>query len=131
MSRSYLFVFGCVLVFLSGCAALDSAVGLNPDGSVDPSGGPVGSASNLLGAFIPWAGAGLGAIGTLYSQFRRKKYSDALKSVIGGVDAVRQLRSDTGEIKLTDAKLVEILKGIQQGAKTDKTVAKIIEKGKK
>ena len=83
------------LGFLCGCAALDSAVGLNPDGSVDPSGGPLGSGAGLLGSFIPWAGAALGAVGTLYSQVRRKKYSDALKSTITGISAVRKLRSET------------------------------------
>jgi hypothetical protein len=131
MVKGNLFILGGVLLLLSGCAALDTLTGVNPDGTTDPSGGPVGSASNLLGSIIPWAGAGLGAIGTLYSQFRRKKYSDALKSVIGGVDAVRRLRSDSGEIKLTDEKFVAILKGIQESKKTDKTIKQIIEKGKK
>ena len=116
------------LGFLCGCAALDSAVGLNPDGSVDPSGGPLGSGAGLLGSFIPWAGAALGAVGTLYSQVRRKKYSDALKSTITGISAVRALRSESGEIRLTDERLVEILREIQAGAKTEKMVKKVIKK---
>jgi hypothetical protein len=124
------FALAGALFVLAGCAALDSAVGLNPDGSVDPSGGPLGTGANLLGSFIPWAGAALGAAGTLYSQIRRKKYANALKSVIGGVSAVRRLRSDAGQINITDEKFIEILKGIQESAKTDKLIKRVIAKEK-
>ena len=119
------------LLLLSGCATLDALTGISPDGSVDSSGGPVGTGASLLGSFIPWAGAALGAAGTLYSQIRRKKYANALKSVIGGVDAVRSLRSETGEIRLTDKRLVEILKEIQSADKTEKIVSRIIKSNKK
>ena len=124
-----LFALAGALIVLAGCAALDQAVGIQNDGSVDRSGGPLGTGANLLGSFIPWAGAALGAAGTLYSQIRRKKYASALNSTIAGISAVRQLRSDTGEIRLTDEKLVEILKGIQASAKTDKLISKVIKKG--
>jgi len=125
------FGVGGAFLFLCGCAALDSAVGIRPDGSVEPGGGAVGAGSSLLGSFIPWAGAALGAAGTLYSQIRRKKYANALQSVIGGVDAVRSLRSETGEIRLTDKRLVEILKEIQSADKTEKIVSRIIKSNKK
>ena len=123
-----LFALAGALLLLTGCASLDALTGIK-DGSVDPSGGPIGSGAGLLGSIIPWAGAALGAAGTLYSQIRRKKYADALRSTIDGVSAVRQLRSDTGEIRLTDEKFVEILKGIQASAKTDKLISKVIKKG--
>jgi hypothetical protein len=122
------FILSGILLFLCGCATLDALTGINPDGSVKPGGGAVGSGANLLGSFIPWAGAALGAVGTLYSQVRRKKYADALKSTISGISAVRQLRSETGEIKLTDARLVEILREIQGKNKTDKLIKRVIEK---
>ena len=125
------FILGSVLLFLCGCAALDTLTGINPDGSVDPSGGPLGSGAGLLGNFVPWAGAALGAIGTLYSQVRRKKYSDALKSTINGVSALRALRSETGEINLTDERLVKILRDIQSADKTDKLISRVIEKNAK
>ena len=122
------FILGSVLLFLCGCAALDSAVGIRPDGSVDPSGGPLGSGANLLGSFIPWAGAALGAVGTLYSQIRRKKYADALGSTINGISAVRRLRSESGDIKLTDEGLVKILREIQDADKTKKLISKVVKK---
>ena len=123
-----LFILSSILLFLCGCASLDALTGINPDGSIDPSGGPLGSGAGLLGSFIPWAGAALGAVGTLYSQVRRKKYSDALKSTITGISAVRALRNESGEIRLTDERLVEILREIQAGAKTEKMVKKVIKK---
>lgn len=126
MRRFFVVVGG--LGFLCGCAALDSAVGLNPDGSVQPGGGIVGSSSSLLGSFIPWAGAALGAVGTLYSQIRRKKYADALGSTINGISAVRRLRSESGEIKLTDEGLVKILREIQDADKTKKLISKVVKK---
>jgi|TARA_Y100000310_G_C20627612_1_gene786823 hypothetical protein len=125
--RKFFIVVGG-LGFLCGCAALDSAVGIRPDGSVDPSGGPLGSGANLLGSFIPWAGAALGAVGTLYSQIRRKKYSDALKSTVNGVSALRSLRSENGTINLTDEKLVKILRDIQEADKTNKLISRVIKK---
>ena len=126
MRRFFVVVGG--LGFLCGCAALDSTVGLNPDGSVDPSGGPLGSGAGLLGSFIPWAGAALGAVGTLYSQIRRKKYADALGSTINGISAVRRLRSESGEIKRTDEGLVKILREIQDADKTKKLISKVVKK---
>ena len=129
MRRFFVVVGG--LGFLCGCAALDSAVGLNPDGSVEPGGGAVGAGSSLLGSFIPWAGAALGAIGTLYSQIRRKKYANALSSTVTGISAVRKLRSETGEIKLTDDRLVQILRDIQNAEKTKAIVDKVILKSSK
>ena len=125
------FILSGVLLLVSiaaGCATLDALTGINPDGSVEPGGGAVGAGSSLLGSIIPWAGAALGAAGTLYSQVRRKKYADALRSTIDGVSAVRQLRSDTGEIRLTDERLVKILQDIQANAKTDKLISRVIEK---
>ena len=126
MRRFFVVVGG--LGFLCGCAALDSAVGLNPDGSVEPGGGAVGAGSSLLGSFIPWAGAALGAIGTLYSQIRRKKYANALSSTVTGISAVRKLRSENGTINLTDEKLVQILRDIQEADKTKKLISKVVKK---
>ena len=125
------FILSGVLLFLSGiagCASLDALTGINPDGSVDTSGGPLGSGAGLLGSFIPWAGAALGAVGTLYSQVRRKKYSDALKSTINGVSALRALRAENGTINLTDEKLVQILRDIQEADKTKKLISKVVKK---
>jgi hypothetical protein len=126
MRRFFVVVGG--LGFLCGCAALDSAVGLNPDGSVEPGGGAVGAGSSLLGTFVPWAGAALGAIGTLYSQIRRKKYANALSSTINGISAVRALRAENGTINLTDEKLVQILRDIQEADKTKKLISKVVKK---
>ena len=124
LSGLFLLVSGIV----AGCASLDALTGINPDGSVDPSGGPLGSGAGLLGSFIPWAGAALGAVGTLYSQVRRKKYSDALKSTINGVSALRALRAENGTINLTDEKLVQILRDIQEADKTKKLISEVVKK---
>ena len=126
MRRFFVVVGG--LGFLCGCAALDSAVGLNPDGSVEPGGGAVGAGSSLLGSFIPWAGAALGAIGTLYSQIRRKKYANALSSTVTGISALRALRAENGTINLTDEKLVQILRDIQEADKTKNLISKVVKK---
>ena len=128
------FILSGVLLLVSiaaGCATLDALTGVNPDGSVEPGGGAVGAGSSLLGSFIPWAGAALGAIGTLYSQIRRKKYANALSSTVTGISAVRKLRSETGEIKLTDDRLVQILRDIQNAEKTKAIVDKVILKSSK
>ena len=125
------FILSGVLLLVSiaaGCATLDALTGVNPDGSVEPGGGAVGAGSSLLGSIIPWAGAALGAVGTLYSQVRRKKYSDALKSTINGVSALRALRSENGTINLTDEKLVQILRDIQEADKTKKLISKVVKK---
>ena len=125
------FILSGVLLLVSiaaGCATLDALTGVNPDGSVEPGGGAVGAGSSLLGTFVPWAGAALGAIGTLYSQVRRKKYADALKSTVTGISAVRNLRNETGQISLTDERLVQILKDIQNTDKTEKLIKKVVEK---
>ena len=124
------FILSGVLLLVSiitGCAALDAAL-LDPETGEYSPGSPVGLGGSLLGSFIPWAGAALGAVGTLYSQVRRKKYADALKSTITGISAVRKLRSETGEIKLTDDRLVENLREIQGKHKTEKLVQKVIKK---
>jgi len=126
------FILGSVLLLLSiiaGCSALDAAL-LNPETGEYSPGSPVGLGGSLLGSFIPWAGAALGAVGTLYSQVRRKKYANALKSVIGGVSAVRALRSEAGQINITDEKFIEILKGIQESHKTEKLVKRFVDKTK-
>ena len=125
-----LFALAGALIVLAGCAALDQAVGIQNDGSVEPGGGAVGAGSSLLGSFIPWAGAALGAAGTLYSQIRRKKYANCLKSTISSISAIRDLRSETGEINLTDERLVKILQDIQSADKTDKLIKRVIAKTK-
>jgi len=125
------FILSGVLLLVSiaaGCATLDALTGVNPDGSVEPGGGAVGAGSSLLGSIIPWAGAALGAVGTLYSQVRRKKYSDALKSTINGVSALRALRAENGTINLTDEKLVQILRDIQEADKTKKLISEVVKK---
>ena len=112
---------------ITGCAALDAAL-LDPETGEYSPGSPVGLGGSLLGSFIPWAGAALGAVGTLYSQVRRKKYSDALKSTINGVSALRALRAENGTINLTDEKLVQILRDIQEADKTKKLISKVVKK---
>jgi len=131
MARYFILCSVLLLVsIIAGCSALDAALLNSETGEYSP-GSPVGLGGSLLGSFIPWAGAALGAVGTLYSQVRRKKYANALKSVIGGVSAVRALRSETGEINLTDERLVKILRDVQEADKTEKLIKRVIEKNAK
>ena len=124
------FILSGVLLLVSiitGCAALDAAL-LDPETGEYSPGSPVGLGGSLLGSFIPWAGAALGAIGTLYSQIRRKKYANALSSTVTGISAVRALRAENGTINLTDEKLVQILRDIQEADKTKKLISKVVKK---
>tara|TARA_R100000789_G_scaffold13036_1_gene16744 strand:+ start:312 stop:749 length:438 start_codon:yes stop_codon:yes gene_type:complete len=124
-----LFVGGLAAIFGASCSTLDSLVGIDPaSGTADPGGGIIGTGSSILSGIVPWAGAGLGAIATIYSQLRRKKYADCLRSTLSGIDSIRSLRSESGEIRLSDDRLVQILREIQAGAKTEKLVQKVLEK---
>ncbi len=125
-----LFLGGLAAIFGASCSTLDSLVGIDPaSGTADPGGGIIGTGSSILSGIVPWAGAGLGAIATIYSQLRRRKYSNALRSLCSGVGKLRSLpTSPDGKISISEKQIVEILREVQESAKTQELIAKVLKK---
>lgn len=95
--RFWAFLILCAGVgLLTGCAALDWAFGLDEDGNAPegsrPGGpeSPAGSAGGLLNMVVPWASAGIGVLGGLYANIRKKQYHKALASTARGVNVFRE-----------------------------------------
>lgn len=71
-------LFVCSLFLsLTGCAFLDSAFGVNPDGTVRPEGGILGTVGSLVNFWIPGATAAVGAGTTLYAALRSRNWKKA------------------------------------------------------
>lgn len=103
---------------MGGCAALDWAVGVKPDGSRDPSGGPVGVAAPLVDAILPGAGAALAAAGGLWAALRARKWRNAAIATFDVIEAgakagkgVRALKEDLAQAH-REAGVYELVKGV-------------------
>jgi hypothetical protein len=125
-------VVGIVLiVFLTGCGTLDMLSGVNPDGSVNPGGGPAGAAGDFLGGLGGWgavAGGIVGVLGSAYGAIRSRRYGQVARSVVAGVHKVRQLKGTNGRITVSEENLLEILRTVQDSAGTRKDVDRIISR---
>ena len=135
-SKKVVFIGSAVfLVFLCGCAALDTAFGIDPaTGEQAPGGGPAGTAGGILGLFGSWggvAGTALGAIGTLYSSIRSRNYARAASSVVRGVSALREQKNKEGRIALSEQTLMDVFSSIQDEEKTRKIIGKLVLKQEK
>ena len=86
------------LGFAGGCSLLDAGFGVNPDGSVRPEGGIIGTAASLVNFWIPGVSALVGTATTAYAAIRAKKWRTAF---------------------------VESAKVMEEGAAVGKTVAEI------
>ncbi len=113
-----------LLGFMTGCALLQSLVGVNPEtGEVDLTKSPLGS---ILGYFVPWAGTALGIVGGLFSDIRRRKYVKALSSVCAGVNVAKSMKDDNGKIDVKD--LVRALAEEQNKSDMRDEVRKVVKK---
>ena len=135
-SKKIVFIGSAVfLIFLCGCAALDTAFGIDPaTGEQAPGGGPAGTAGGILGLFGSWggvAGTALGAIGTLYSSIRSRRYARAASSVVRGVSALRETKNKEGRIALSEQTLMQVVSAIQDEENTRKVIDKLVSKQEK
>lgn len=74
-------LFVCSLFLaLTGCAFLDSAFGVNPDGTVRPEGGILGNVASLVNFWIPGVTGVVGAGTTLYAALRSRNWKKAFLS---------------------------------------------------
>ena len=120
------------LAFLCGCAALDTAFGIDPaTGEQAPGGGPAGTAGGILGLFGGWggvAGTALGAVGTLYGSLRARRWNRTAASVVRGVTALSAVKDKEGRISIDESTLKKVFAAIQDKDKTRELVDKLIEK---
>ena len=120
------------VAFLCGCAALDTAFGIDPTtGDRAPGGGPAGTAGGILGLFGGWggvAGTALGAIGTLYGSLRARRWNHAAASVVRGVAALRETKNTEGRIQIDEKTMMEVFSAIQDKEKTRGLVKKLVTK---
>lgn len=104
-----------MLLTLTGCAALDSFLGVSPDidgdgiPETDGSGG-LGGTLGALGSSLPGllglGGTLLGAFATTYQRIRSKKYLSAAKATIRGIDRALDKGKST---QISKAELYEAL----------------------
>lgn len=122
-----LVAFICVS-FLTGCAALMAFFGIEtlPDGTtvVKTGGGMAGAIASLIPGYGTIATAGIGALTTLWSAIRGKRYKDAGVSVVRGVKAAYYGYKD--DHRLSEKEMLEILKVVQEQDKTRATVNNIL-----
>jgi len=125
-------IAGIVLVvFLAGCGTLDMLSGVNPDGTVNPGGGPAGAAGDFLGGLGGWgaiAGSVVAILGSSWGAIRSRRYGQVARSVVAGVHKVRALKGTNGRITVSEENLLEILRTVQDSAGTRKDVDRIISR---
>jgi hypothetical protein len=102
VSRSpVVLVLGCVLLGLGveGCSFLDSAFGVNPDGTLRPEGGFLGTAASLVNLWIPGITALVGGVGTTYAALRAKNWRKAFTSTAEVIEGAAQAGKSIMEVK--------------------------------
>lgn len=130
---------GALIGAIVGCAALDTFTGANQAvaaGGSEPAGGaipgsPASTVSFLLGQFIPWAGAAVGALSGLYASIRRRRYLRALESVVRGVNEVRRRKDEQGRIHLDEQTLMAVFSAMQDKEGTRQTVRDVVHRVEK
>ncbi len=134
------FVLGCLLLLvcvlsITGCAALDSAVGLDPTTGDRRDGNPAETAGGLLGAIGgPWgtlASGILGSLATGYAALRSRRYSRLSSSLVRGTNVLLRQAEEGGKVNLDRNTLLKILSEIQDEDGTRKTADQVIAKVKK
>lgn len=93
------FGFSLVLcLFMAGCAALDSALGVNPDGS--RSSGFLDSViAPLANGFIPFSGTAATALAGIYAAWRGRKWRKVAESTFDAVEAGAQAVESVKDLK--------------------------------
>ena len=91
----YLWVLAC---FMVGCAALDSALGVNPDGSRSP-GFIDGVIAPLANGAIPFSGTALTALAGIYAAWRGRKWRKVAESSFDVIEAGQAAWTNLPELK--------------------------------
>lgn len=111
MMRYWLLILMSVtLFFVSGCAILDGAFGIDPEAGTD-SRGPAESAAPLVDLLLPGGGALIGLVGAIYGSFRNRKanrYRKAGKALVPALDLVLE-KLERGDSSLSREEVVALL----------------------
>ena len=127
------FLFGLIFVrfLLVGCAALDTAVGLDPTTGERTPGNPAESAGGILGLIGgPWGTIASGLVGsaaTIYASIRSRRWSRAGSSIARGVNVLRE-RAKTNTLAMDEKTLTEIFSAIQDEEGTRSAVRDLIRR---
>ena len=127
------FLFGLIFVsfLLVGCAALDTAVGLDPTTGERTPGNPAESAGGILGLIGgPWGTIASGLVGsaaTIYASIRSSRWSRAGSSIARGVNVLRE-RAKTNTLAMDEKTLTEIFSAIQDEEGTRSAVRDLIRR---
>lgn len=87
------------LFFMCGCAFFESLFGVNPDGTVQPGGGPMGAVSTLVNYWIPGATAVAGGITTLIAAVKARNWKKAFTTTAEVVEAGAAAGKAVADIK--------------------------------
>ena len=127
------FLFGLIFVcfLFVGCAALDTAVGLDPTTGERTPGNPAETAGGIAGLIGgPWGTLASGLIGsaaTIYASLRSRRWSRAGSSIARGVNVLRE-RAKTNTLAMDEATLTEIFSAIQDEEGTRSAVRDLIRR---
>ena len=127
------FLFGLIFVsfLFIGCAALDTAVGLDPETGERTPGNPAESAGGIAGLIGgPWGTLASGLIGsaaTIYASLRSRRWSRAGSSIARGVNVLRE-RAKTNTLAMDEKTLTEIFSAIQDEEGTRSAVRDLIRR---
>ena len=119
-----------MICFLTGCAGVDSLVGLREDGTMDPD-SAAAIAQGVLPSFGTWGTflAGLiGAAGSTYGALRARKWRRATEGLLMGVEKVKELKNGSGKIHCSVENISEIFASISEANGSKRDVDKIIAK---
>ena len=83
--RKMLFLF--LVLGLGGCGFLDSAFGVNPDGTQRPEGGFLGTLASVGNLWLPGLTTLAGAAGTVYAALRAKNWRKAFVATADVIEA--------------------------------------------
>ena len=127
------FLYGLIFVSIQlvGCAALDTAVGLDPTTGERTPGNPAESAGGILGLIGgPWGTIASGLVGsaaTIYASIRSRRWSRAGSSIARGVNVLRE-RAKTNTLAMDEKTLTEIFSAIQDEEGTRSAVRDLIRR---
>ena len=129
--NSLLFCLALVCFLFVGCAALDTAVGLDPETGERSPGNPADTAGGILGLIGgPWGTIASGLIGsaaTIYASVRSRRWNRAGSSIARGVNVLRE-RAKTNTLAMDEKTLTEIFSAIQDEEGTRSAVRDLIRR---
>lgn len=99
MKRLLVFLAVLALGFVGGCSLLDAGFGVNPDGTVRPGGGVLGTVATLVNYWIPGVTALVGGAGTVYAALRAKNWKKAFTATAEVIEAGAEAGKSVQAIK--------------------------------